>query len=159
MVSEAAAKFTLAHKRLTPMDMLDFYAGANADTLAQRHADGPGTVIQTNPVNLQDRASVLAMANQVLQQKLGRDATDAEVNTFFNTINKEIQANPGTTVTTTDAKGNKTQVNHPGYGPDDIQQMLIQTAENNPEFAAKQGATTYFNAAMQALQPIGGTGA
>lgn len=163
MCEQAGGAYTIGHKNVTPSDMLDYYAGHNVDVLKQRTAAGKDGLTVTRQVNLADKSTVQALANQVLQQALGRDATDAEVNTFFNTIRGEQKANPDTTTTTShqgkDGKNVVTSSHEPGFGQDDINQLLLSKAQNDPEYASYQGATTYFQAALQALQPIGGTGA
>lgn len=88
-----------------------------------------------------------ATANSVYQNELGRDATPGEV------------AGVSPTVTTTEhrsAKASGSTVNESTSRTDgaNVQQELIDQAQQNPHYAEYQAATTYMNALMSALGEI-----
>ena len=146
-------------KNVSPWDVLDLNAGSNADTLKKRGMiNKDGSITQTNSqINLSDKASVEALATQVLQQALGRDPTQSEINTYYNTIRGQEQAHPTVTKTTTNqATGSSTSTTTGGFGADDASEMLKQQIQNDPEYAKYQAGTTYYAAALQALGAIGG---
>lgn len=156
MVTESA-NMLAGGKQRTPLQAAEFYKGTNAASLIARADAGPGAHTTSNSINLLSQGDVRAMANQVLSQRLGRDATDAEVDTFFNTLNAKIKADPGSTTVVNDAAGKQqSSVSTPGFNANDANQYIEDYAQSNPQYAAYQGATTYFNAAMGALGPIGG---
>lgn len=156
-IEESANFLSAGHQDVDPTTVLHWNIGANKQALADRADAGPGSHTTSNPVNLLDKANVQAIATTALQNALGRNPTQAEINTFFNTIHEKQLADPGSTTTTRDAAGNVTaQVSTAGYTSDDANQYLQSQIQNDPEFAKFQGGTTYFNAAMSALGAIGG---
>lgn len=153
MVGESANYLSVG-KKFTPWDVLDKNAGANVSALKQR-AQG-GTTQTNTSIDLSDRSSVEAISRQVLQQALGRDPTDSEVNTYFNTIRAQEKAHPTVTTTKNDGKGNTSTTSSGGFSQADAADFLQSKIQDDPEYAMYQGGTTYFNAAMQAVGAIGG---
>lgn len=145
-------------RHISPWQVLDRYAGSNSDVLKQRAQVGPnGSITHTNSqINLSDKASVEALATQVLQQALGRDPTQSEINTYYNTIRGQERSHPTVQTTTTDATGNTTSTVNGGFTESDAATMLQSQIQNDPEFAKYQGGTKYYGAALQALGAIGG---
>lgn len=159
MVQKAAAFYQAGKKTVSPWDVLDMYAGSNADTLKKRAAvNKDGSITQTNSsIDLSDKLGVEAIATRVLQQALGRDPSQAELNTYYNTIRAQEQAHPTVTRTTTSANGmSTTNVVSSGFTEADADQFLMDRIKQDPEYAKYQAGTTYFDAAMQANAAIGG---
>jgi hypothetical protein len=95
-----------------------------------------------------------------LSSMLGRDPSDQETRDFTYRMNQMAAENPSISKTVYrfrngDQVGTTTHTD-PGFTPDDMQQDAYDTAQNDPEYAEYRGASTYFNAAMSALGPIGG---
>lgn len=155
---DESVRYFGAGKSISPWDVLDLNAGSNADALKKRGQVNPdGSVTRTNSsIDLSDKLSVQALATQVLHQALGRDPTDSEINTYYNTIRSEEKSHPTVQKVTTSAAGDVTQTSSGGFGQDDAQQLLQNQVQNDPEFGKYQSGTTYFQAAMSALGAIGG---
>lgn len=153
-----SVKYFGAGKQVSPWDVLDINAGSNADALKKRgQVNKDGSITSTNSsINLSDRASVEALSSQVLQQALGRDPTQAEINTYYNTIRGQEKAHPTVTTSTTSASGQTSSTTSGGFTQTDAAQMLQDRLKNDPEHAKYQAGTTYFQAAMGALGAIGG---
>lgn len=156
-VGQAAGFKTNNNQNLTPLDVMDMYAGhANGDVLKARAQAGPGGMTTTKSVNLTDRLGVQAIATQVLQQALGRSPTQAEVNTYYNTIRQQEETHPSITTQKSVGGGVTETTSSGGFSDADAQQFLLSKIQNDPEFAKYQSGTTYFNAAMAANAAIGG---
>jgi len=152
-----SVRYYAVGKKVSPWDVLDLNAGSNSDVLKKRGMVNPdGSITSTNSqINLSDKASVEALATQVLQQALGRDPTQSEINTYYNTIRGQEKSHPSVTTTTT--KGGQTSsVTSGGFGQDDAAELLKSQIQNDPEYAKYQAGTTYYGAALQALGAIGG---
>jgi hypothetical protein len=145
-------------QQISPWQVLDMYAGGNGDTLKARgQVAADGSITHTNSqIDLSDKASVEALATQVLQQALGRDPTSSEINTYYNTIRGQEKAHPTVTTSRTDASGNTSTTSTGGFSQADAGQYLLDRLKTDPEYAKFQAGTTYFQAAMQALAPIAG---
>ena len=91
---------------------------------------------------------------------LGRDPTDQEMRDFTYRMNQLAARNPSISKTITSYKNGEavSQNTHtnPGFTAADMAQKAYDTAQSNPDYAEYQSATTYFNAALSALGPIGG---
>lgn len=160
-VSQSAGFFNGVRKqKVTPWEVLDLNVGQNAAELKKRamtNKDGSITYSNTS-VNLSNRTHVEALATSVLQQALGRDPTQAEINTFFGTLRGAEKANPTTTSNTVDGTTGRpiSSTSVGGLTDTDEQQMIMDRLKRDPEYGKYQAATTYFNAAMQANAAIGG---
>lgn len=88
---------------------------------------------------------------QAMQQWLGRDPTAGEVQDFTSAVNQHALSEP-TTVTTSGTKGDHVRQVQKGfnamYAGDN---MAMQYAKQQPDYAAYQAATTYWNALAQSL--------
>lgn len=157
-VGEATNYYQAGKTTVSPWDVLELNAGSNSDVLKKRGTMNPdGSITHTNTsIDLSDKASVEALASQVLQQALGRDPTQSEVNTYYNTIRGQEQSHPTTTTQTTTAAGDTSSTTSGGFGADDASEMLKQQIQNDPEYAKYQSGTTYYGAALSALGAIGG---
>jgi hypothetical protein len=102
---------------------------------------------QTTQYTLQQ---VRSAADNIYQNSIGRVLNDDELRMLHQSLNNTLKSSP--TVVKTDAKGNSTTT-----GGVDERGFMQQQAEANPEFAAYQKATTYFDAMLGSLQgPVGG---
>lgn len=152
---DESVRYFAAGKPRSPWQVLDANAGSNADELKKRGALNPdGSITYTNTsLRLDDKASVEALAITALHNGLGRDPTQSEINTFYNTIRAKEKADPDKTTTTKSATGDSSSVTTPGFNPE---LYLRHQVQNDPEYAKYQAGTTYFGAAMSALGAIGG---
>lgn len=88
---------------------------------------------------------------QAMQQWLGRDPTQGEIQDFTNAVNQRALSEP-TTVTTTGTKGDHIKQTQKGFSPlYAADSMAMQDAKSQPDYAAYQAATTYWNALTQSL--------
>jgi hypothetical protein len=102
---------------------------------------------QTTQYSLQQ---VRSAADSIYQNSIGRALNDEELRMLHQSLNTTLKANP--TVIKTTASGNSTT-----YGGIDERGLMEQEAQANPEFAAYQQATTYFDSMLETLRgPVGG---
>jgi hypothetical protein len=102
---------------------------------------------QTTQYSLQQ---VRSAADSIYQNSIGRALNDEELRMLHQSLNTTLKANP--TVIKTTASGNSTT-----YGGIDERGLMEQEAQANPEFAAYQKATTYFDSMLETLRgPVGG---
>lgn len=103
-----------------------------------------------------------AMLQSNLSRMLGRDPSDQEVRDFAFRMNQLAAENPAITKTIGKFKDGElvsttTKQVDSGFTERDLQREAYETAQNDPIYAEYQAATTYFNAAQQALGAIGQT--
>lgn len=95
-----------------------------------------------------------------LQQMLGRDPTDQELRDFTYRMNRMAADNPTITRTIQQYKDGEldstTSRTRGGFTAADMAQEAYDQAQNDPEYAEFQAATTYFSALQSALGAIGG---
>jgi hypothetical protein len=102
---------------------------------------------QTTQYSLQQ---VRSAADSIYQNSIGRALNDEELRMLHQSLNTTLKANP--TVIKTTASGDSTT-----YGGIDERGLMEQEAQANPEFAAYQQATTYFDSMLDTLRgPVGG---
>lgn len=102
---------------------------------------------QTTQYSLQQ---VRSAADSIYQNSIGRALNDEELRMLHQSLNNTFKKNPE--VTKVSAKGNVTT-----SGGVDARGFIEQEAQANPEFAAYQKATTYFDAMLNTLRgPVGG---
>lgn len=167
-------------KKWTPQDVLDSYAGqagkfgtvkqgdwmVDAQTGERVKYVGPTSkTTKTTSINLSNTQDVQALTTQVLTQALGRAPTSKEVAQYKSTLNAAEKANPQVTTTVSQLTpnmdtgavdiGDQSQTTSGGLDAAAEQQMVLNNAQQSPEFAKYQAGTTYFNALMQM---IGGGG-
>ena len=112
-------------------------------------AKGPQTRTQTT-FNVLDPAQARAALTGAFQQMMGRNPTEAEINSWIASASAGLKAHPQVTQNTVDANGNQTsQVIDPGY---DANAALQNQLNNDPEAKAHQAAATLYPALFQALQ-------
>ncbi len=84
----------------------------------------------------------------ILQKELGRDPTNAELSRYTKVVQAAYDASPVVNTRTRYATGDYMDVQSGGT---DTQQAVTDAVKKSPEWGTYQGATTYFNTAMQAL--------
>lgn len=155
-IAESALAFQNG-QRVTPLDILDVQHVKNLDKLKARTAAGPGSVTTPNPVMVYNKDNVAAMVTVALQKRLGRDPTEAEINTFYNAIHQHQLGDPGSETVVRGKDGKViSDITNQGFNDASAGQLIDSKIKDNPEYAQYQAATTYFNAAMEANQAIGG---
>ena len=94
-------------------------------------------------------------ARQVLQSELGRNPTDSEMRAYVAAVNEAARKNPQTVMQQqTDNPDGSTSTSQVQSGGIDAQAIIQDMVKNTAEHDQYQGATTYFNAAMDALHAI-----
>lgn len=100
--------------------------------------------------------SINAMSAQAaITPLLGRRATPGEIQSFIDNYNQNVAGQLDTTETVTKAGVDTT--NAPSYATQSqtIQAAELAAAQQNPDYATYQAATTYWNAMQQALGATG----
>ena len=102
-----------------------------------------------------DAEQVTRNLESLFASEMGRAPTEAERSMYQRLVQKAYEASPetSTTVTTPDAQGNSTSVTTQSGGID-MSATLLDKVRNDPEHAAFQAGSTYFEAAMRALGAI-----
>lgn len=165
LVDRAAKTYTFSggQRKLSPWDMLDLYKSEGAAEGLGGVGGIPFTGTKTQvhrSVNELTEGQVWSVMRSTLQQLLGRDPKDQELRDFTYKANGLAARNPSVTRTITryedgEVVGSSSRSSG-GFTADDAAQAAYEQAQNDPEYAEYQAATTYFNAVMSALGPIGG---
>lgn len=94
-------------------------------------------------------------ATQILEQTLGRAPSKAEEKAYLDAVNAASRANPVITHRTgaTDGSGNTNDTKTTSGGID-ANSIIYDKARQDPTYGPVQAATTYFDAAMQALNAV-----
>lgn len=163
LVTDAAGVYNNGSgKRLDPWATARLVAG-DADAIAARQAEGraampfTGTKSQTSTsVDLTDPTTAKALINDVLAQALGRAATPDELTAFTAVLNEAERKNPTQTVTSTTYQNgdavSSSSTSSGGLTGAARQQLLMDQAQESPDFGAYQAATTYYGALLQAIR-------
>lgn len=155
-VLEMTALMNKAGRYVTPQDVMNQYLGTTSQpTRPSSYSETTKSFDFTNP------KSARALLKQSLQDRIGRDPTAAEQQSFMAALHQAERENP--TVRTTKYKLDPATQQYQTTdtateGGLDPQAYLGDYAEghNQKEFGAYQAATTYFNALMQAIgAPVG----
>lgn len=160
----AGARYSLSSGKIkvTPWDMLDLYKKTNTGGSGSGGGGGfTGTHSSVQKtVSEISQGDAWASLRQTTQQLLGHDPSDQEVRDFAYRMNSLAARNPTISKTTgTYADGaltNSTTKTSGGFTANDVQQHAYDDAQNDPDYAEFQSASTYFNAALSALGEIGG---
>ena len=165
MVDRAAKTYSLSsgEKKVTPWDVLDMY---------KREAVAGGGLLpgQLDPNRTEKHVSrsvaeltegeAWSTLRSTLQQMLGRDPSDEELREYTYRMNSLAAKNPAITKTITKYENGQPVSSNShtrgGFTGADAAQAAYEDAQSDPDYAEYQSATTYFNAAMSALGPIGG---
>lgn len=162
LVQRASKSYTLSggKMQMTPWDALDLYKSeSGGDAAGSQGFTGSRTTVARNVTELSDGQS-WSVLQSTLQKMLGRDPSDEELRNFTYKMSQQAAHNPSITKTIAHYKdGQLTRTNshtNPGFTMDDAVEAAYNRAQNNPDYGEYQAATTYFNAALSALGPIGG---
>jgi hypothetical protein len=122
--------------------------------------NGPSSSSQTSKsVKQYSTQQVLGLAESAFKAAVGRTATAEELATLRDHINAEEKKNP--TISKSFSRSNGSGASSSSTvtsGGVDETQLAKTFAEQNPEYASYQQATTYFDAMMGALRgPAGGS--
>lgn len=161
MVERAARTFsaTKGERALTPWDVLDLYK--DEAKAAGTWADPNRREVTVNrSVSDVTEGEAWSSIQGTLQQMLGRDPSDQELRDFTYRMNRMAADNPTITRTIQQYKDGEldstTSRTRGGFTAADMAQEAYEGAQNDPEYAEFQAATTYFSALQQALGAIGG---
>lgn len=162
---------TAGQQKVTPWDMLSRYKNDQqlAGTFVNYQNGTSKTVTKNDVQHISDGQAWNAL-NTALEKELGRDPTQQEVRDFAYRMNNLAAANPGQVTTTTTAHNgvtSETRTIDPGFSgvstspfvvDQELAQQAILQAKQDPNYGAYQAASTYFNAAVGALNAVGNGG-
>lgn len=164
LVSRASHMYTMSQgkRKITPWEALDLYKSEFKESgNFTDFQNGTKTVTSRSVTDISEGQAFSALQG-ALSAMLGRDPNDQEIRQFSYKLNNLAAANPSITKTIYKYKNGEVVSQNEnttgGYGAEDIAQEAYQRAQSDPEYAEYQAATTYFNAALSALGPIGNTG-
>lgn len=164
MVDRASQMYSLSsgQRKVTPWDVLDMYK-------KELPAPGPGdprfngsTTQTATSVNQLTDGQAWSVLQSTLSQMLGRDPSDHELRNFAYKMNSLAAKNPSVSKTITQYKDGKAvsanTTSKGGFTTDDAAMAAYNQAQDNPDYAEYQAATTYYNAALSAIGAIGNVG-
>lgn len=156
LVDRASKTYTLSGgaMKVSPWDVLDRY---KSESPAAFTGSKSTTSRSVNELTEGQSWSVL---RTTMQQLLGHDPSDEEIRRFTYKMSGLASKNPSITKTITsykngEATGSSSHTSG-GFTMDDAAQAAYEQAQNDPDYAEYQAASTYFNAVLSALGPIGG---
>lgn len=160
LVYRAAMTYSLSEgkRKVSPWDVLDLYKD-ESKRLGTGPFTGDKTMVSRNVTEITE-GEAWSNIQSTLSQMLGRDPSDQETRDFTYRMNKLAARNPSISKTVTsykagEATGSSTHTD-PGFTNADMAKEAYDTAQADPDYAEYQSATTYFNATLSALGPIGG---
>jgi hypothetical protein len=161
LVERAAMTYSMSEgkRKVTPWDVLDMQKSeAKAAGITILDPNRTESVVQRSVSDITE-GQAWSTLQQTLSGMLGRDPSDQELRDYTYRMNQLAAANPSITNTIVKYKDGRavsqTSDTQTGFTNDDMAQSAYEKAQDNPEYAEYQGATTYFNAAMSALGAIG----
>lgn len=150
-VQDAAMAFTIAGRKITPMEMLAQKIALRTGTGA---AGGSRSDTSTS-VSIPSPQDAEAVVKNVFQQAVGRDPTAHELAKYSTLIAGIAKSSPSTSTTTTTSDGtnthSSTSTTNRGVTTTGLGQAVLDKVQADPEYAAYQSATTYFNAMLKAI--------
>ena len=161
LVDRASQTYSLSggKRKVSPWDVLE---------MSKREAETAGTFTDfENGTQTRTATSVSEVSEgaswQVLQQTLstllGRDPSDQEMRDYAYRMNTLAAKNPSVTETITRYRAGEAVSQESstsgGFDAEDMAKAAYDEAQDDPEYARVQGATTYWNAMMQAIGAIG----
>lgn len=161
LVNRAAMTYSLSEgkRHVTPWDVLDLYKSEAQAAGTWVDPNRKETVVQRNVTDITEGEAWSNLQN-TLSQMLGRDPSDQETRDFTYRMNQLAASNPTISKTITKYKNGEVASTSthtdPGFTSADMAQEAYTSAQNQPDYAEYRGASYLFNAAMQALGPIGG---
>lgn len=145
LVTEEAAGFTAAGKKLTPRDVARLMAEVGGSVSSKK--DGPFTGTKTatsQSVDLTDPKTAKYLVNRVLSEALGRDANDDELRALRETLNAAERSSPAnTTTTSTFEEGDvvaTSSTTSGGLTDAGRSEILREQAMQKPEYGSYQAA-------------------
>lgn len=161
LVNRAAMTFALSDgkRKVTPWDVLDLYKSEAMASGTYVDPNRTETRVSRNVTEISEGEAWAQLQNN-LSQMLGRDPNDQELRDFTYRMGQLAARNPSVSKTITQYKNGEavSQSTHtdPGFTAADMAESAYESAQNDPDYAEYRSATTYFNAALSALGPIGG---
>lgn len=170
LVTRASGMYAYSEgkNKVSPWDVLSMYghesmaANKQLDLLSQESnplANATRTTVQKSVSDISQGDAWSVLQNS-LSQMLGRDPSDRELRDFAYRMNQLAAKNPTVTRQTTKYDKNGNPVNSSshtsaGFDANDLAEAAYNKAQSDPNYGEYQAASTYFNAALSALGPIG----
>ena len=161
LVDRAATTLAMSkgEKKLTPWDVLDLYKKEAEDSGLLDKLNGSRTTVSRSVEDV-DEGQAWATLKSATSELLGYDPSDQDVRDFTYKMGQLAARNPNITKTITSYQNGEAtgQTSHttPGFTAADMEKAAYDEALNDPGHAEYASASTYFNAAISALGPIGG---
>lgn len=153
---EESSKFQAAGKKVTPQDYVRMYAGMNG--IGGKGANSGPTTTTSTERSVQDFTDLdaRAMANEVFQNLLGKDAEGKNSAALEAALDAYAANHPQVTTRTqtVDANGNSTAStkSRGGITAGGTRQIAEDLAMSNPDYAEHQASTTLMNWLIQGIQ-------
>lgn len=173
LVERASSMYSLSHgaKKVTPWDVLELdknerkSAGTLDGGAEEQGPTGPTGKVKSVHKTISDisEGDAWQAMRSTMQQLLGRDPSDDELRDFTHRMNILSAQNPSISTTITDYGDGSGDVSattrtKSGFTAGDLAKAAYDDAQDDEGYAEYQAATTYFNAAQQALGQIGNVG-
>lgn len=147
-VEFAAGQYTYGQKRITPWDVMQDRLGLSR---VAGNGNGPRTTTSTSTARqVLSNGDADTMIKAIFQSQLGRDPDKGELSRYRSMLINKVDANPQVSTTTTnyDGKGNQTSntVTRGGVNQSELQGMVSDKNQADPEWGAYQAATSYMGA-------------
>lgn len=147
-------------KDMTPWDVIGMAEtmGSHGGGGVSGRSAGPRTITQRQRnLDIPSQADAEAAAKTIFRELVGRDPDKAELARFSSVIIGTARKNPSTTTTTSNygadgSLSSSSSVTTGGIGAAGLQEAVARQVRVDPEFAAYQAATTYFDAALKAVE-------
>jgi hypothetical protein len=145
---DVTARYNAAgRKDLTPEQVLGMqYAVAGVKVGSQKRTQ------TSTSYNVPSALDAEAGIKGIFADAVGRDPTDSELKKYTSLMTGLARSQPGRSTTTYDAAGNASTSSTDGIGAPGLGQAVKNKVQGTSEYGAYQAATTYYNAAIQALQ-------
>lgn len=161
MVTRASQIYSLSagEKKVSPWDALDMYK-SEAEKSGTLQALNRSEVRTATSVNELTEGQSWSVLRQTLSSMLGRDPSDQELRDYTYRMNSLAAKNPSISRTVTKYKDGEAVSSNThssgGFTESDAAEAAYMQAQNDPDYAEYQSATTYYNALQSALGPLGG---
>lgn len=151
-VQDAALAYTVAGRKITPMQMLSNKVALRAGAGG---AGGASRTDTTTSYSIPSPQDAEALVKNVFQQAVGRDPTKHELAKYSTMIVGIAKSQPSTSTTTSTSDGSNTKSTttstNRGVTSAGLSQSILDKVQADPEYGAYQAATTYFNAMLKAI--------
>lgn len=161
MAGQESALLYQAGKKMTPMQVLAFYAGKGGGLGTGSGSGSGGSVSRSSSVSydISDAKTAKAITNAVMNAALGRQATPEELEAYKAALNAYEKANPSRSsgVSRSDGSGNSTSssTSYSGASAAGREQLLKDKADSTVEGQAYQ-TQDIFQKAMERLAGVMG---